>query len=471
MDPLPEVPAFDARLAPFAAWQVSAASWASPLALQALQEERRIALFEAAVAGSRWVREAFAGRDPGSVALHELPVMRKAELMQRFDDWVTDPRVRLADLRRFVANPDLIGSAYAGDFVAWESSGSSGEPMLFVQDAGAMAVYDALEAMRRPVLRPLRRWLDPAGLAERHAFVGAIGGHFASTVSIERLRRLSLAWRHALQSFSFLQPVDDLVAQLNRYRPTVLATYPTAALLLAEQAVAGRLRIDLNEIWTGGEALSHATRRYVEQAFGCPVAHSYGASEFLPLASECSRRALHLNSDWVLLEPVDVHGRPVAPGEPCHTTLLTNLANRVQPLIRCDIGDRVTFAAERCACGSPLPVIEVEGRTDDALLLRDASGHPVRLLPLALTTVLEEEAGLFVFQIRQLGERELLLRLPPADAPAAAVLKRARDALAGFLRLHGLADVRVDIRCDEPFVPSRSGKAARVVGQAERAPG
>ena len=467
MDDAFAVPAFDACCAPLAAWAVGAASWATPQRLQAWQEERRLALFEAA-ARSPWVRRAFAGRAPHSVPLAEMPVMRKAALMRHFDQWVTDPRLRLAELRRFIAEPAGIGQDYAGQYLLWESSGSAGQSTLFVQDRAALAVYDALEAMRRPVLQPWRRWVDPAGFGERMAFVGATGGHFASTVSIERLRRASPAWRQAVQSFSFLQPVDDLVAQLNRYRPTILMTYPSAALLLAEQAAAGRLHAPLCEIWTGGEALGAATRAFIEQSFGCPLARSYGASEFLPLASECPQHALHLNSDWVLLEPVDARARPVAAGQPCHTTLLTNLANHVQPLIRCDLGDRVCFATQRCACGSPLPVIEVQGRSDDALLLRDGRGHLVRLLPLALTSVIEEEAGVFAFQVEQRGERELRLRVPQSGAAGAAALQRARTALRGFLRLHGLPRVKIDAFGGEPMLRGRSGKAPRVLAGPAR---
>ena len=206
-----------------------------------------------------------------------------------------------------------------------------------------MAAYDALEALRRPHLRPYDRILDPWGVTERLVFVGAIGGHFASTVSIERLRRLNPLLASRLRSVSFLQPVASLVAELHRNSPTVVATYPSAAVLLAEECLAGRLRIAPREIWTGGENLSPAMRAFVQQAFDCPVVNSYGTSEFLSLASECSHGSLHLNSDWAILEPVDARGNPVPRGSPGATTLLTNLANHVQPLIRYDIGDRVAL--------------------------------------------------------------------------------------------------------------------------------
>ncbi len=56
---------------------------------------------------------------------------------------------------------------------------------------------------------------------------------------------------------------------------------------------------------------------------------------------ECAHGLFHVNSDWYILEPVDEDYRPVAPDVGSHTVLITNLANRVQPLIRYDLGDRV----------------------------------------------------------------------------------------------------------------------------------
>ena len=135
--------------------------------------------------------------------------------MDRFDDGVTDPCLTLAGVRAFVADPARIGTPCLGHYTVWESSGSGGEPGLYVQDAAAMAVYDALEALRRP--RPA--WPDPFGVARwslRQCFVGAVEGHFASEVSLRRLRRLNPWLAATLRSFTIMQPLPDLVAQLNR---------------------------------------------------------------------------------------------------------------------------------------------------------------------------------------------------------------------------------------------------------------
>ncbi len=466
----PDLQAPSAMLPPFDAWRscavaadVAAASLAGSAGLALRQRHRLGELLAAAARRSPLYRRVLRGRDPRAVELHDLPIMSKPELMGRFEDWVGDPDLRLDALRSFTADATLIGEPFLGRYTVWESSGSSGEPGVFVQDAAAMAVYDALEAVRRPLLRPLQKVLDPWSLQEQHVFVGALGGHFASTVSIERLRRLNPMLAQRMHSVSFLQPVRDLVAQLNSIAPTVLATYPSAAGLLAEERLAGRLQIQPREVWTGGETLSPAMRRYVQEAFGSCVADSYGASEFLALASECRCGGLHLNCDWAILEPVDAHGRAAPRGEAGTTTLLTNLANHVQPLIRYDLGDRVTLHAETCACGSPLPRIDVQGRMDDTLRLAGSGGRPIRVLPLALSTVLEDEAGLFDFQLVQLGPSELLLRSEMSGAAANATLRHARTRLSAFLAGQGVADVRIHCHSNEPGRRGRSGKVRRIV--------
>lgn len=169
---------------------------------------------------------------------------------------------------------------------------------------------------------------------ERIAFVGAIEGHFAGIASIRRLRGLNAVMAGCLHDMSFLVPTPRLVARLNCLAPTVVATYPSAAVLLADEGLAGQLRVRPPEVWTGGETLSPPMRRHVEAAFGCSVVDSYGTSEFLALASPCRVGRLNVNADWALLESVDAAGQPVPPGQLGATCLLTHLANFVQPLIR-----------------------------------------------------------------------------------------------------------------------------------------
>lgn len=461
---LPGAPVFDPLQLANATRAVLAANGDDAAALARRQATRLASLVEAARARSPLYRERLKGITPGRTPLADWPVVSKAELMQRFDAWVTDPALQLDALREFIADPARAGEAFAGRWQVWESSGSSGEPGIFVQDAQAMAVYDALEALRRCTPHPLQRWFDPLGLGERYAFVGATGGHFATYVSTVRLQRLNPWMAARLRCFSILQPTADLLAQLQDFAPTVVATYPSAAALLADEAQSGRLAMHPREVWTGGETLSAAVRQHVQQVFGCALCNSFGASEFFAIGWQCRHGRLHANTDWVLLEPVDEHHRPVPAGVLSHTTLLTHLAQLAQPLIRYDLGDRLTLMAEPCDCGSPLPVIEVLGRCDDALHLAAPHGRPVTLLPMALTTVLEDDARLYDFQLQQRDRHTLVLRVPLPAAQAGAALARGCAALRAFCERQGLRGLQIVGEAGPALQHGRSGKTCRVLG-------
>ncbi len=458
------LPPFDPWLSAAAAADIGASTYIEPRRLAALRERRLRTLVQSAARHSPLYRSLLRGVDPARLRLDELPVVSKAELMREFDRWVADPDIHLADLQRFTADRSRIADAFLGRYAVWESSGTgSGALGIFVQDAAALAVYDALEAMRHPKLHPTRRLIDPYFLGERIAFVGATSGHFASTVSVERLRRLNPLLAPRLRGVSFLQPLPRLRDELQALQPTIVTTYPSVAMLLAQEHRAGRLDIVPSEIWTGGETLTPAMRTYVEETFNCAVANSYGASEFLALASQCRCGALHLNSDWAILESVDAAGRPVPPGQPGASVLLTNLANHVQPIIRYDLADSVTLHPARCRCGSSLPVIEVQGRRDDTLNLPDGTGGTVSVLPLAVTTILEDEAGTFDFQLVQRGPRDLLLQIAVPPGAERTVLARARGVLGNFLARQGVRGVTIECRAGAAPRPGGAAKLRRVV--------
>jgi putative adenylate-forming enzyme len=454
-------PMFDLLRAGATAWDVVSGSRAATAVLAQRQQQHLAELVRSAQAGSPWYARQLPA-DAARLPLAALPVQRRAELMRHFNEWVCDRQVRRKELDAFVADPSRMAQPYLGRYTVWESSGTSGEPGIFLQDATSMAVYDSLESLRHGGASPWA-WPVPLGLGERVAFVGATDGHFASCVSVQRLRQRHGWMTSNLEVFSILQPVEALVRALNAWRPSIIATYPTAAALLAEQAQTGALRIAPREVWTGGETLEPALRRHVQQVFDCRMRNSYGASEFLAMGWECDHGAMHLNSDWVILEPVDDDYRPVPPGQASTRVLLTNLANKVQPLIRYELEDQVTLAPHRCACGSALPVIHVEGRGDDLLRMDARTGGTVLLLPLALSTVMEEHARVYDFQLRQCDGRTLALRLGQGAHEAGDALHRCRQALQHFAHVQGLAPLNLLDETALPMVRSRSGKLRRVL--------
>jgi phenylacetate-coenzyme A ligase PaaK-like adenylate-forming protein len=185
------------------------------------------------------------------------------------------------------------------------------------------------------------------------------------------------------------------------------------------------------------------------------------------MAFECGHGRLHLNEDWVVLEGVDAGGRPTPAGEFSHTTLLTNLANQAQPLLRYALTDRVRFDPAPCGCGSAWPVIEVQGRGDDVLQLPGQGAEPVVLLPLALETVLEEEAGVTRFQLLVHADDRIELRLAAAEGEsgeaAGAAFERCRQALLRYLALQQARQPALVHGRGAPAQQAGSGKLRRVI--------
>jgi phenylacetate-coenzyme A ligase PaaK-like adenylate-forming protein len=242
----------------------------------------------------------------------------------------------------------------------------------------------------------------------------------------------------------------------------VLISYPSSADMLAQAQADGELTLHLAETWVGGEQLSAEQRQHIRSAFGCGLRNSYGASEFFAIACECAHGRLHLNHDWVIVEPVDRRLRPVAPGEASDAVLLTNLANRTQPLLRYRLDDSLRLLPEPCACGSGFPAIEVQGRADATLALHDAADHVVRLLPLALCTAIEEGAGVTRLQLLCTAPDRLELRLEDGVPDRSGAFARVQAALRAFLSVHGLSNVRVLQGRAAPLRHPKSGKLERV---------
>jgi phenylacetate-coenzyme A ligase PaaK-like adenylate-forming protein len=448
---------------PKAAWDCWRSSRGKPAAIAAGQQARLADLVVFARAHAPFYQRLYHQIPPGASDIRLLPPVTKSELMAHFDEWVTDPAVTRAGVEEFVADKTLVGQRYLDRYAVWTTSGVTGKPGIFVHDAHAQAIYSALIGVRG------YRWLTPRlfwGLLRggvRYAVVAATEGHFTLTDYMERARRSSSQATQRIRLFSVLTPLPELVQTLNTFRPIVMVGYPSVMQVLAQEQLAGRLHLAPILVGTGGEHLAAATRSHIVEAFGCLVRDNYGASEFMHIAFECKYERLHLNTDWVILEPVDEEYRPVPAGQASHTALLTNLANRVQPLIRYDLGDRITIIPDPCPCGSPLPTMKVEGRRDEILRMPNADGSLTSLLPMALSTVVEETPGVRAFQLIQAAPTTLRIRLTVIPGMHEAdVWATLCHRLHAFLSAQGILSATLERDPEDPKPHPVSGKYRQV---------
>src|SRR4029450_4330780 len=79
-------------------------------------------------------------------------------------------------------------------------------------------------------------------------------------------------------------PLDVIIGQLNRLRPTILVGFPSMIEILTRAAETGRLEIAPRWRGTSGEPLDPGLRMLVDRVFGVPVSESWGSTETGPLS-------------------------------------------------------------------------------------------------------------------------------------------------------------------------------------------
>ncbi|WP_199435293.1 phenylacetate--CoA ligase family protein [Qaidamihabitans albus] len=424
--------------------------------IAARQRSRLAELVAHARANSPYYRELYHALPERVTDTTTLPITTKAELMDRFGDWVTDRAITLDAVREFIEDDENAGTPFLGSYLVVTTSGTSGERGVFIQDDRMFNVLSAITVGRATgqFLRGRHDYWGMVSNGGRTAALWATGGHFAGYATARRLMLQRPSRRRKIRIISIHHPLERIVAELNEFRPGILNGYASAIALAAREREAGRLNIAPVLVITAAEGLPPEEYPRIAEAFGAKVRNQYACAEFMGLANGCGENWLHVNADWVILEPVDAKFRPVPPGERSHTVLLTNLANRVQPIIRYDLGDSITVRPDPCPCGSPLPAIQVQGRTSDVLVFTAENGREVRLPPLALGTLVDRTPGVSRFQIVQDQPTRLRVRLEPSgDRDDGQVWSAVRGAITDLLAEHGVRDVEVT-RDGEP--PSRS---------------
>jgi len=393
-----------------------------------------------------------------------LPVTNKGELMAHFDEVAADPAVTLAAVQEFVADPARIGERFAGKYLVATTAGTTGTRGIFVLDNRYWAVTSGLMGILAAKWLSWREMVRVMGRGTRFAEVVATGGHFLSVAASTREIREKPRRHRSLGVFSVHTPVPQLVAQLNGFAPTLLGGYASVLRLLATEQEAGRLDVHPVLVLSTAEGLPPTERDRLERVFGAAVREVYGCTESGYSAYGCGQGWLHLLEDWVIVEPVDADHRPVPPGTVSHTVLITNLANRVQPIIRYDLGDRVLVRPDPCPCGDTAPAVRVQGRASDVLTFPAADGRGlVTVPPLALGTVVDRTPGVELFQIVQTSPTSLSVRLradPGADR--ARVRAAVREGISALLTDLGLAHVTVD-PVAEPPEQTTGGKYRTVI--------
>lgn len=405
----------------------------TPQELASLQDSLARRIVEFAMRGSPYYRRVYGdlGVDPGRLchpeAWADLPVLDRATVKEHSDEFAT------AEATRKAVRPALTG-------------GSTGEPLRTMQDA------------RLPALALSWRMYSWWGVEPYDDLARVARWNFGRLASAKN----TVAWWPTRQVYLDAALISEetmarFQRDLTRVRPQLLEGYVGALLAFADFLEKHDASIPApRAVATTAAPLTPSARKRLEESFGAPVYDEYRGSEFGWMAGECARQdGLHVFSDVRRIEVLDTEGRPVAPGV-VGDLAITDLRNRVFPLIRYRTGDRGALRADPCSCGCALPLMEPpDGRTVD--ILRLPSGKLLSHRLMAMFSAHPEAVR--QFQIYQLADGSITLRIVEGSGAEA---RRHIEAAAQALRER--IDHEVPVRIDYvASLPYTGGKTKYVI--------
>ena len=390
--------------------------------LEALQVRRLQKLVEWADASVPWQAKRL--RDAGVTAdsITSLDDLRRIPFLTR-DEWM-DAQLEHPPFGSILAAPPELAVRYH------MTSGTTGRTPLRVLDSmkdwewiGEMWCYGLWGFGVRPA--------DTVFVAFGYAtFIGFWGLHYAC----EKLGCLTLP--------GGAMPTEQRVKQIVEMGATVVASTPTYALRMAQEARA--MGIDLassavERLILSGEPAGSipATKRLIEEQWGAKAGDTAGMTELgTIMIFECADQpgGTHIIEDHYLEEVVDpATDEPVGYGE-MGERVVTSFGRGFIPVLRYRTRDLVVRQpASACSCGRTFDLYEggIRGRVDEMRLVRGTNVYPR-----AVEAIVREFPEIDEFQIHLYTEGgirdeiEILVEIPDGSAEADRIVRDLGKALA-----------------------------------------
>lgn len=311
----------------------------------------------------------------------DFPILTKREVMANFDAIVTDRAITKKSVAQFCNQSQNHLDLFNDQYCALHTSGSSGEVGYFVHSKIDMVrgITSLLRINPRVKLRKKQFSI---------AYVGALGGHFTAPTMISAHQHTFLKKAFPIEMIDINDPLDTIVAKLNAWQPDLLMSYGSMLARLSEQQLRGDLNIHPFIIRNGAEPLTTQTQTLVQQAFGINVQNIYASTEHLVMGFALPEyHGMYLMEDVLYFEFESDH------------TLVTNLANYTQPLIRYRMEDVLEPIEDPNPIYPFTKIKNVVGRVEHTPIFINQYGREDFISPMFLTDIAIENLRRYQFQL------------------------------------------------------------------------
>lgn len=389
--------------------------------------------------------------DPATCLPQDFPILTKNELLEHFDDIVTDRAVTAQRIGAFLDASADPGDLFDDKYLVVHTSGTSGQVAYYIftppeWERGHLHYFR------------IHRW----GLRRRVAHIAAMNGHFHGAVMSRRCQHGFNRLAFNIRRFDINEPIDRIIDGLNSFQPRVVSGYGGALKILAHFRKSGDLKISPQGLFYGGEPLTPQQREEIAGLFGVPVISVYASSEHLIMGATLpGTNLMRMFEDYLIFEFASDH------------LCVTNLFNYSMPLIRYRMDDVLTpIGVQR----RPHPftlVKDLVGRSEQTLRFVNKHGREDFIHPSIIGEFFVPHVQ--AFQVELIDQHRFNFRVQLDRSldrfGHEETLRRIRERLRQLLAQKDMDNVRFAIVEVDGFgIDPRTGKFRLIVDRSSDSP-
>lgn len=246
------------------------------------------------------------------------------------------------------------------------------------------------------------------------------------------------------------------VKQIEKFKPEHVYGYSSLLAEFSQFIIENNIKITgIKGVYSTAEVLRN--REIISKAFNAPVYDQYGASEVPCIAHECKHGNMHINTDEVLIEFVDINKESEIKKIICTPLYLYGM-----PFLRYELGDTAVPSNKKCYCGLSYPVMELKvGRTSDNIV--SPTGKMVSGITLGWY-ITEATTGIKQFQLIQENLSTFTFRLVTDDKNFDND-KNIINIMDLFYEMLETKDIKIKFDYTDKIFPEKNGKYRPIVSK------
>jgi len=371
------------------------------------------------------------------------------EDIQSLDDFAQLKPVTRKDIQDH--GIDIISREFRKEkLLTGQSSGSTGEPIVFYHDkqaysAGRAAVLAGWElAGKKLGDKVITLWGNRDTIE-----------HEWSTLGSQLKAKLHRDRRFPVDRFIEGRYFREILEVMTTQRGGFVFGYTQPIYMIACSAREQNIELEqkFDGVLTTAEKLLPNHRSMIEEVLG-PVYDSYGSREILGKAYQCrERKGYHIVEPNLIFEAEDFRNGT-------KEVIVTDLWNYAWPLIRYKIGDLIAGDFGACECGCTWKTFDtVVGRVNELFVLPD--GGILNPMFWVVSDLMKHLFAVKQMQFAKVAENKFVFRLQLFEGQNASFLDDFREAVSTHFK--GVSEVDVEIVDALPVGPS--GKHKSVVDE------